>query len=85
MENILSGKKSDNKIEICFKKGNFKESKNPLIPNQAIDIKKFFSNYEVLTVSGKKITYMGQRAVLLTFNIITEFKAQLQMMSIHNN
>ena len=85
MENILQGKKLDNKIEICIKKGNFKDSKNVLIPNLAIDVKKFFTNYEVLTVSGKKIIYMGQRAVLLTFNIVTEFKAQLQMMSIHNN
>jgi hypothetical protein len=33
MENILQGKKSDNKIEICIKKGNFKENKSALIPN----------------------------------------------------
>jgi hypothetical protein len=27
---------------------------------------------------------MGKKAVLLTFNLVTEHKAQIQMMSIHN-
>lgn len=47
-------------------------------------IKDFFMNFEVVSVNGSHHIYMNEKAVLLTFTSVTEHKAQIQMMSIHN-
>ena len=41
-------------------------------------------NFEVVSVNGSHHINMNEKAVLLTFTSVTEHKAQIQMMSIHN-
>jgi len=47
-------------------------------------VRDFFTDNEIFAVTGSPINYMCQKAILLTFNTVTEHKAQIQMMSIHN-
>jgi hypothetical protein len=49
------------------------------------NVQAFFQTYEVVSVKGRALTFMNQKAVQLTFNLVTEHKAQIQMMSIHNS
>jgi hypothetical protein len=44
----------------------------------------FFSHFEMMRVSASKIIYKREQAVILTFNNVSEHKAQIQMMSSHN-
>jgi len=46
--------------------------------------RKFFENFEVVTVSASRLMFRNQKSLLLSFASITEHKAQIQMMSIHN-
>jgi len=47
-------------------------------------VRSFFTHYEVVSVKGRPLVYMNRKAILLTLNQVTEHKAQIQMMSIHN-